>query len=64
MASFGLRVANRAQREVIKATGKEKEVIPSSFSGSESAGFMGGEAGGNNWLSGRNSDSYGDWKRR
>ncbi|WOO81197.1 ER-derived vesicles protein ERV41 [Vanrija pseudolonga] len=67
VASFGLRVANRAQREVIKATGKEKEVIPSAFSagrGSESAGFMGGDSGGNNWLSNRNSDSYGDWKRR
>ncbi|KAL1411398.1 hypothetical protein Q8F55_002354 [Vanrija albida] len=57
VASFGLRVANRAQREVIKAAGKEKEVIPSSLGasrGSESGGFMGG----------RNSDTFGDWKRR
>ncbi|TXT09002.1 hypothetical protein VHUM_02476 [Vanrija humicola] len=67
VAAFGLRVANRAQREVIRATGKEKEVIPSSFSagrGSESAGYMGRDSGGNGWRSNRNNDSFGDWKRR
>lgn len=61
MAAFGLRVANRAQKEVVKAVGKEKDIIPSSLPGSSSSDNLGG-----GWLPAGKGDqeSRTDWKRR
>lgn len=70
VAAFGLRVANRAEKEVTKAVGKEKDVIPSSLSSTRrgsNLSFMSspspGMARANSWLSGQEGGS-GDWKRR
>jgi hypothetical protein len=58
VAAFGLRVANRAQKEVVKAVGKEKDIIPSSLSSSDMSG------GGGSWLSGKEDHDSATWKRR
>lgn len=64
VAAFGLRVANRAEKEVTKVVNKEKGVIPSSH-GSDV--LMGGSPGvldrANSWM-GRDGSQPNDWTRR
>lgn len=60
MAAFALRVANRAQREVVKATGGEKDVIPSSIQTRRPSAMSRAAS----WMSSDGADSGGDWKRR
>lgn len=57
VAAFGLRVANRAQKEVVKAVGKDKDIFPSSADGL--LGNQSPMARSNSWM----GDST-EWKRR
>jgi len=62
VAAFGLRVANRAQKEVVKAVGLEKDIIPSSLPASKSSDNIG-----SGWLPAGKDDHLGsgtEWKRR
>jgi hypothetical protein len=72
VASFGLRTLMRAQQEVTKAVGREKQYIPSSvhipspLPTSDSGSYFGAPAASMSraasWMSRKDSPSLGTWK--
>jgi hypothetical protein len=59
VAAFGLRIANRAQKEVSKAVGMEKKDMSSALPVSNNSDV----AGSGSWMGGDRT-SGNDWKRR